>query len=171
MKPTSILLLMLLFLTSFFVFSFGSEPSAGPMNSVCLDAGGPGFLYSLSYERLLPYGFALRGGASFISPWGSTITTIPLSLIFFLGRNNHKAEFSSGITYFYTTNSDPPSYSSMFVPTWGVGYRYQPTGKRYFLRCGLSSFLFPGLEFGSGGWFQNSWQFMPWIYLGAGFRF
>jgi hypothetical protein len=143
-----------------------SEPKVSPhphpshphiaTNAVYVEAFGPGFLYSVNYERLVESKFALRAG---FSAWDmrpeeegtTTFIAVPLMGIYLVGDGAHKMEVGAGIDCFNERESRL-SNKTLFLTT-SLGYRYQPPEGGLQVRIVATPFILPGGVF---FWFGTS---------------
>jgi hypothetical protein len=157
-----------------------SERSA--KNSVYLELGGNGALYSLNYERFLMDDATVRLGAMFMSVSASATngtTTSSASVSWFaaplmlsylgVGSPNHKLELGAGAVMMYFSGTGASTFSAtttahgfVMAPTATVGYRYVPTDGGFNFKAGFTPFLIA-----AGG--QTT--FVPWGGIAAGYGF
>ncbi len=132
--------------------------------TVYFGLGGSGLLFSGNYDRR--FGKHLDGpgftaGLGFFFGGGVSILTVPVSLNYLIGKQNHFFEIAAGGT-FVTGSIDfgdlGSGNGSGFVWHINAGYRYQPAAGGFFFRAGFSP-LFGGGE-----------SFM-YYYLGGGVAF
>jgi hypothetical protein len=116
-------------------------------NSIFLEGGGNGFLYSINYERFFSDDFSMRLGFSYLSVGASdsdgtsvtaSLITIPVLANYYLGGLNNKLQLGLGATFVDVSVSASASSvngglggafgASGFFPigTGVVGYRYIP---------------------------------------------
>ena len=157
-----------------------SERSA--KNSVYVELGGNGALYSLNYERFVLDDAAIRIGAMFMSVSASATTSAgtssasvswfaaPLMFSYLgIGSPNHKLELGAGGVMMYFSGSGASTFSAtasasgfVIAPTATVGYRYVPTDGGFNFKAGFTPFLIA-----AGG--QTT--FVPWGGIAAGYGF
>lgn len=117
-----------------------TESSAGPQtkrtasNSVFLEVGGPGIIYSLNYDRMLCEMFSLRVGATYFAFHelyddyaGYFFAPVVANLL--LGSAQHKFEAGLGVVPGWAFPFRAGDYSGFqFNQVALAGYRYAPTG-------------------------------------------
>jgi hypothetical protein len=151
-------------------------------NSFFVEAGGPGLLYSVNYERIFENDFGLRVGVSYASlsaSAGSTsasaaFLTVPV-IASYLGLHggNHVLELGVGATGIYASGSGSSgpfagSGSGMTaVGTALIGYRRQPANGGFQFRVGLEALVGKGLALSNPD--PNSLGVLPWMYMSLGF--
>jgi hypothetical protein len=156
-------------------------------NSIFLEGGGPGLLYSINYERILEQDYGLRIGFSFqsfsgsVSGGGSTgtasasIFTVPI-IVSYLGisSGNHVLELGAGGTAVYASGSASGtgmSASGAGMSALGtalIGYRRQPVNGGLQFRVGIEALVGKGLSL-SSTYDPNAIGVLPWMYLSFGF--
>jgi hypothetical protein len=113
-------------------------------NSVSLEIGGTGFLYSFNYDRVLLINDNIRFTAN-IGTW--YIPTVENYLDFniigltagastLFGKNKHFAEFGINFSYFYMRDFEDNIYNTILQPI-RLGYRYQKDQGGLFLRASI----------------------------------
>ncbi len=152
------------------------------MNSIYLELGGNGPLYSLNYERFLADEMSVRIGVMFMSvsatvSSGSSTSSAnvtwfdaPLTMSYLgIGGPNHKLELGAGAVFMYFSGSGASTFSAVatangfvIAPTAIVGYRYVPTDGGFNFRAG-----FTPLFISAGG----KSTFFPWGGIAAGYGF
>ena len=152
------------------------------LNSIYLELGGNGPLYSLNYERFLGDEISARIGVMFMSvsaTVSSGTTTASANVTWFdapitmsylgIGTPNHKLELGGGVVMMYFSGSGASTFDAVasangFVvaPTAIVGYRYVPTDGGFNFRAG-----FTPLFISAGG----KSTFFPWGGIAAGYSF
>lgn len=116
--------------------SYGQQDTSSRPNSVYLELGGAGVLYSLNYERLIYDRVAVRAGASNIPAFGGIfIFPATVSVLFDPLAATSRPELGAGITY-VTTGVD-----SSIDATAIIGFRHRLEGSRFFLRAALIPYL------------------------------
>jgi len=155
-------------------------------NSIFVEGGGPGLLYSINYERIVENDFGLRAGFSYTSfsasasSGGSTasasaaIITVPV-IASYLGvsSGNHVLEMGAGGTIVYASGSASgtgisSSGSGMTgLGTVILGYRRQPVAGGLQFRIGLEALVGKGLSLSNPD--PNSFGVLPWMYMSLGF--
>jgi len=137
------------------------------LNSIYLELGGNGPLYSLNYERFVSDEISARIGVMFMSVSASaTAGTTTTSAI---GGPNHKLELGAGAVLMYFSGTGASTFNAVatasgfvIAPTAIVGYRYVPTDGGFNFRAG-----FTPLFIAAGG--QST--FFPWGGIAAGYSF
>jgi len=152
------------------------------LNSVYLELGGNGPLYSLNYERFVSDEISARIGVMFMSvsasaTAGTTTSSAnvtwfdaPLTMSYLgIGGPNHKLELGAGAVMMYFSATGASTFSAVatakgfvIAPTAIVGYRYVPTDGGFNFRAG-----FTPLFIAAGG--QST--FFPWGGIAAGYSF
>ena len=155
-------------------------------NSIFVEGGGPGLLYSINYERIVENDFGLRAGISYTSfsasasSGGSTasasaaIITVPV-IASYLGvsSGNNVLEMGAGGTVVYATGSASgtgiaSSGSGMTaLGTVILGYRRQPVNGGFQFRIGVEALVGKGLSLSNPD--PNSFGVLPWMYMSLGF--
>ena len=151
-------------------------------NSIFIEAGGPGLLYSVNYERIVENDFGLRIGASYTSLSASAggssasaaFTTIPVIASYLgLRGGNHILELGVGGTAVFASGA--ASGTGMAVSGSGmaalgtalIGYRRQPVNGGFQFRIGLEALVGKGLALSNPD--PNSMGVLPWMYMSLGF--
>jgi len=151
-------------------------------NSIFVEAGGPGLLYSVNYERIVENDFALRIGASYTSLSASaggasasaTFMTFPVIASYLgLRSGNHALELGVGGTAVYANGA--ASGTGMAVSGSGmaalgtaiIGYRRQPMDGGFQFRIGLEALAGKGLALSNPD--PNAFGVLPWLYMSLGF--
>jgi hypothetical protein len=157
-----------------------SERSA--KNSIYVELGGNGALYSLNYERFFIDDAAVRIGAMFMSVSATASgggTTASASASWFaaplmfsylgVGSPNHKLELGGGAVMMYFSGSGTSSFATnisasgfVIAPTATVGYRYVPTDGGFNFKAGFTPFLIAA---------AGQTHFYPWAGIAAGYGF
>lgn len=141
-------------------------------NSLFLEAGGPGGLYSFNYERFVTDRLALRAGFSYWGPISNLgdysgdwhFLTVPLTLNYLLlAGQKSSLEIGGGITPIFAFETRNPEGDDGGGPIYGVlsaftGYRYQPRGSGLQARLGIMLLASPDIV-------------LPWAYLSLGASF
>lgn len=141
--------------------------SQDSQNAIYAEAFGPGFFYSINYERFLSNEFTLRGGISIFSLNGSTsqstFIVVPLMGNYLLGNGSSKFEVGTGIDFMTISGEeysdiDPvksvrDNSSSGILLIGSLGYRYQPWAGGLHFRIVATPMLSPytGFLIPSGG--------------------
>jgi hypothetical protein len=155
-------------------------------NSIFVEAGGPGLLYSVNYERVVENDFGLRIGLSYVSfsatasGGGSTssasagILAVPVIASYLgLRGGNHILELGAGGTVVYATGAASGSglaASGSGMTALGtalIGYRRQPVDGGFQFRIGLEALVGKGLALSNPD--PNSFGVLPWMYMSLGF--
>jgi hypothetical protein len=151
-------------------------------NSFFIEAGGPGLLYSVNYERIVENDFGLRVGASYASLSASagsssasaTFATFPVIASYLgLREGNHTLELGAGGTMVYASGAASgtgiaASGSGMTaLGTALIGYRRQPVNGGFQFRIGLEALVGKGLALSNPD--PNSIGVLPWMYMSLGF--
>lgn len=151
-------------------------------NSFFLEAGGPGLLYSVNYERVLENDFGLRVGFSYTSFSASagsssasaSFMAIPVIASYLgLREGNHILELGGGATAIYFNgagSSGVVAGSGSGLTALGtamIGYRRQPVNGGFQFRVGLEALVGKGLSFSNPD--PNSFGVLPWMYMSLGF--
>ncbi len=129
-----------------------------------VELGGQGLLFTANYDTRFANrrnGIGGRAGIGYLSISGNHVTTIPLSLNYLLGKDNHLFEVGLGATLLATGGGG--NNSSLFngnasnvIGTMSFSYRIQPVDSGFSFRIGLTPifngyFFLPyygGLSFG-----------------------
>jgi hypothetical protein len=153
-----------------------AEEARQANNSLYVELGGSGALYSLNYERFVLDDVALRIGFGYVSLTGSTINgatvtadvslvTIPVTASYLgIGSGNHRLELGGGAVYasisgaIDSTGTKAFGSASGVVGTAIVGYRYTRPSGGFTFRAAFTPL------FGQGG-------FLPWAGVAFGFGF
>jgi hypothetical protein len=155
-------------------------------NSFFVEAGGPGLLYSLNYERIVERDFGLRIGFSYTSlsatatSGGSTASasaafvTVPVIVSYLgLSSGSHALELGAGGTMVYASGSASSgglatSGSGMgALGTVLLGYRRQPVDGGFQFRVGIEALMGKGLALSNPD--PNAFGVLPWMYMSFGF--
>ena len=164
--------------------SAGDDRTAN--NSVFLEGGGPGLLYSINYERIFENDFGMRvgfsyqsfsatasGGGSSASASASFITVPVIASYLGVASGNHALELGAGATAVFASGSASgmgmaASGSGMTaLGTAIVGYRRQAVDGGFQFRVGLEALVGKGLALSNPN--PDSWGVIPWMYLSLGF--
>jgi hypothetical protein len=148
-------------------------------NSVFLDLGGPGFMYSINYERFLLQDVALRAGIMYFgigASSGDSSASVSMMAIPILAEytgvraGNHALELGIGLDplHFTATASSGGTFGGLsgwaMTGTAAIGYRYQdPAGGFLFRATFTPLFIFSPGEGGSA--------FIPWGGISFGYSF
>jgi len=143
-------------------------------NTLYLEMGGNGFLYSLNYDRILHaakedllIGARIGLGGSFplsFEPDDDIVLQtrgIPLEVYTLVGARNSKFDVGIGIypNYVYKPRNDEAFKVDFFA---NIGYRYQRPSGGFFFKTGfvMQHFSMYGIN-----------SFAPWLKLGFGYTF
>jgi hypothetical protein len=146
MKKMKIPFLIALFLVS--ILNAKSQVTELPKNSVYLEIFGSAVLYSVNYERKLSPKFYGRIGFSTFAESdilgdgmgsGNRITTFPVLITFLPGTGKSHFEVAGGMLLGLET--EPDASNKIIDLTGFIGYRYQPQGKGFVFRAGLTPLL------------------------------
>lgn len=143
-------------------------------NAVYFELLGNGGLFSINYERAITPSLRLRVGAaawtaqSFWSDAETRFATFPLMLHVVPGRGAHHPEAAVGVVLGRRRRDPDLGESGAFVSLTGlIGYRYEPPGRRFVFRAGLTPFY----GFGDSGIAYPEEGFLPSLGLSFGARF
>jgi hypothetical protein len=117
-------------------------------NVIALELGGPGLLYSVSYERFLLPNFSVRVGASLFglreNTSGDTLVALPIPLsaqyVAFDGAHHLElgAGLLTGVIWSDLNSYDETETFGLAAATATVGYRYQPARGGWVFRVALT---------------------------------
>jgi len=124
----------------------GADDGDDPANSVYVELGGPGLLYSVNYERLLRPDVSLRVGLGAFAiredgtEKGMTWLTVPITASYLVGQRAHRFEVGGGLATGYAwsdLNQRAGATDDYFLIALAVhaGYRYQPRAGGFLLRA------------------------------------
>lgn len=151
-----------------------AEPAREANNSLYLELGGNGAIYSLNYERFVHDDVSLRVGLGYVSLKGANINggtvtddisllTIPVTASYLgIGSGNHRLELGAGAVFADITGSSSSDGAQAFGSSSGVvgtaiaGYRYVRPGGGFTFRAAFTPL------FGEGG-------FQPWAGVAFGY--
>lgn len=155
-------------------------------NSVFVEGGGAGLLYSINYERIFERDYGLRVGFGYVglsataSSGGTTSTasasfiTVPVMFNYLgISSGNHALELGAGGTAVFFSGSGSSGIvagsASGMVPlgTLVVGYRRQPADGGFMFRIGVEALIGKGLALSNPD--PNSIGVVPWAYMSLGF--
>ena len=143
-------------------------------NALYFELLGNGGLYSVNYERRLMPAFRVRiGGASWTAEsfWGDAetrIRTFPLMLHVVPGGGAHHLEAAIGLLPGHRDRNGNVGESGTFVSLIGlIGYRYEPPGRRFVFRTGVTPFY----GFGDSAIAYPDEGFLPSLGFSFGARF
>lgn len=142
-----ILLLMLLAVCTFADTAEAQESTKRAQN-VFVEFGGQGILFSANYDTRFGNrrdGLGARAGIGYISIDGTSVTTIPVSLNYLLGKGKNFFEIGLGTTYGsaklgedFLSDDDNNDSGSAFIGTMSFMYRLQPVDSGFALRAGFT---------------------------------
>ena len=150
-------------------------------NSIFVEGGGPGLLYSLNYERVVEEDFGLRIGMSYVSFSASagsssasaTILAVPVIFSYLgLRGGNHILELGGGGTGVYASGAGSGTgfaasgSGMMALGTALIGYRRQPLDGGFQFRIGLEALAGKGLAFSNPD--PTKFGVLPWLYMSLG---
>ncbi len=128
--------------------------------------GGSGPIFSANYDRRFAKklnGFGFTAGLGFFGATGVSIFSVPVSINYLFGKQNHFLELGAGLTYAsaasydFVNDGSSGSGSTIFEHI-NLGYRYQPATGGFFARVGMSPLFFEG-------------EYITSYYLGFGYAF
>jgi hypothetical protein len=136
-----------------------------PPQAIYFGIGGSGPIFSVNYDsrfgkRLNGAGFT--AGLGFFGVTGATLFSIPVSVNYLFGKQNHFLELAAGATFATGSSYDfvdngSSSASTVFGHI-NLGYRYQPAIGGFFARTGVSPLFIAG-------------EYVTSYYLGLGYSF
>jgi len=153
-----------------------AAPARDANNSLYLELGGSGAIYSLNYERFVHDDVSLRVGFGYVSLQGANINggtvtadisllTIPVTASYLgIGSSSHHLELGLGAVLAEITGSSSSDGAKAFGSASGVvgtaiaGYRYVRPGGGFTFRAAFTPL------FGEGG-------FQPWAGVALGYSF
>ena len=120
-----------------------------PPQAIYFQIGGSAPILSINYDRrfsrkLNGLGFAI--GLGFWGSSGVSVFSVPLSINYLIGRNNHFVELAAGTAFVSARLNwfDDTESGSTFIQHLNIGYRYQPVHGGFFFRGGISPLFFNG---------------------------
>jgi hypothetical protein len=153
-----------------------AEEQRDANNSLYLELGGNGAIYSLNYERFVRDDVSLRLGFGYVSLKGAnidggtvtadmTLLTIPVTASYLgIGAGNHRLELGGGVVFADINGSSSSDGAKAFGSASGVvgtamaGYRYVRPRGGFTFRAAFTPL------FGEGG-------FQPWAGVAFGYGF
>ena len=130
-----------------FLFNTGQIFPQQHPNSLYLEVGGIGGLYSLNYDRLFTPNIGGRIGFSYFSFSSDnfffpsvTMYMFPIALNYFAGEGSSKFELGAGVTI-VTGTADwfgVKGSGTAIAGIINIGYRYQPPEGGFLFRIGLT---------------------------------
>jgi hypothetical protein len=155
----------------------------GANNSVFIEGGGPGLLYSLNYELLFDDDFGLRVGFSYqsLSATASSgsgtasvsFITVPILASYLVSFGSSALELGGGATLIRADGAASGNGLAVSGPGTNVvgtaimGYRRQPFDGGLQLRIGIEALVGKGLALSNPD--PNKIGVLPWMYLSIGF--
>ena len=152
-------------------------------NSLFIEGGGPGLLYSVNYELLFDDDSGIRVGFSYqplsaaaSSGGGSgkaSVITVPILATYLASSGSNALELGGGATLIRADGA--ASGNGLAVSSAGtnvlgtaiLGYRRQPLEGGIQLRIGLEALVGKGLALSNPD--PNKVGILPWMYLSIGF--
>jgi hypothetical protein len=137
------------------LYSYGQQPEKRAQN-VFVELGGQGLTVTANYDTRFGNrrdGLGGRIGIGYISGGENSITTIPISVNYLLGKEKNFFEIGLGTTYLNVNGSDfffDNSNQSKFIGTMSFSYRLQPVNSGFALRAGITPIF-------------NSYVFLPYF--------
>lgn len=153
-----------------------ADPPRTAHNSIFIELGGNGGIYTINYDRIVSDNFSLRAGLGYMaigataSSGGSSasasvsMTMIPVIANFMVGSNNHKLELGAGLTFFHMSGTSSSLGNTVkasgFSPvgTAVAGYRYVPHKGGFTFRAGVTPLF-------------TTEDFLPWGGVSFGYLF
>ncbi|SDL52927.1 hypothetical protein SAMN04487898_12031 [Pedobacter sp. ok626] len=142
-----ILLLMLLGMCALSNSAEAQESTSRAQN-VFVEIGGQGILFSANYDTRFGNrrdGLGGRVGIGYVAIDGTSVTTIPVSLNYLLGKGKNFFEIGLGTTYGsaklgddFLSDDDNNESGSAFIGTMSFMYRLQPVDSGFALRAGFT---------------------------------
>jgi len=142
-----ILLLMLLAICAFEQTSTAQESTQRAQN-VFVEFGGQGILFSANYDTRFGNrrdGLGGRAGIGYVAVDGTSVTTVPVSLNYLLGKGKNFFEIGLGATFAsaklgdeFLSDDDTEDSGSSFIGTMSFMYRLQPVDSGFSLRAGFT---------------------------------
>lgn len=147
-------------------YSQKTEEVSSPAQTVFIEIGGNGLLFSANYDTRFSRkqsGIGGRVGLGFFGGSGGGILTVPIGINYLAGKAPNFLEAGLGYTYATFTAADGDDLfsgsGSVIFPS--IGYRYQQKNKGLMARIVLS----PAIAVSNGG----GWFFFAGI--GLGYKF
>ncbi len=126
-------------------------------NSIFLEVGGNGIVYSINYDRLFDFSNKIKGsariGVNYFENFNnneSRIFGIPVEFsgLYSISKNKHFLELGTGLTYFNSKKFKESQNENVFIFALRLGYRYQNPEGGLFLKAGFTPLNnFPDFEF------------------------
>jgi hypothetical protein len=143
-------------------------------NAAYFEFLGNGGVFSINYERAVTPSLRLRVGVaswtaqSFWSDAETQFETFPLMLHVIPGRGAHRFEAAIGVLPGHRGRQRDVGESGGFVSLTGlIGYRYEPPGRRFVFRSGVTPFY----GFGDSATAYPDEGFLPSVGFSFGARF
>jgi hypothetical protein len=152
-------------------------------NSLFIEGGGPGLLYSLNYELLFDDDVGIRVGFSYqslqptASPGGgsgkASLITVPILANYLVSFGSSALELGGGATLIRADGAASGNGLAVSGPgttvlgTAIMGYRRQPFDGGLQLRIGIEALVGKGLALSNPD--PNKVGVLPWMYLSIGF--
>jgi hypothetical protein len=153
-------------------------------NSVFIEGGGPGLLYSINYELLFDDDFGIRAGFSYQSLLASgssgsgsasvNVFTIPILANRLISFGSSSAlELGGGATIIKAEGAASGNGvavsgpGTIVVGTGILGYRRQPVDGGFQFRIGIEALVGKGLALSNPD--PNKLGVLPWMYLSIGY--
>lgn len=163
----------LIFLLTLFFTSISHGNDFFAKNSIFLEIGGSGLLYSINYDRIIGNYASSRIGLSCFEIYNGSIEDqhhidclLPVFGNFVLGKSSHHYEFGGGpiISNSYNLSTWDNDLSTLIGIS--LGYRYQPNLGGFFFRGGITPVLFPLKPD------PSTWKgIIPWAGISIGYSF
>ena len=158
-------------LSAIFLFSVLSTSfTKAQTNTVFMELGGNGLVWSLNYDRMITEKISIRVGYGFFqisdlffntelqddvedSYYDSKVSLVPIVVNYLLGSGNHKLEIGLGIRYAmvegngFIWNLPLPDNGSETSATGVLGYRYHSDTGGFSFRLSLAPIYHEGREF------------------------
>lgn len=106
-------------------------------NTIYVELGGSGILYSLNAEHLFTDVLALRAGVSYTSILGGNILTVPATASVLIELPNRAADVEIGAGLTLVTDDE----HSRIIGTGIIGLRHQPKNGGFFFRFAVTPFF------------------------------
>lgn len=108
-------------------------------NSIYLELGGQGIGLSVNYDYRFHPNWTFRAGASFLA-FG---VGLPFSINYLTGyKKSHHLEFGAGLTYAKVSSFFGGESEKTIIPTFLIGYRFQPKSGGLIFKISLTPLLF-----------------------------
>ena len=159
-----------------FALPAGAQASTAPPlrhNAAYFELFGNGGFFSINYERAVTPSLRLSVGAaswtaqSFWSDAETRFATFPLMLHVLPGGGAHRFEAARGVLPGHRGRPDIGESSGFVSLTGLIGYRYEPPGRRFVFRAGVTPFY----GFGDSATAYPDEGFLPSVGFSFGARF